>query len=646
MAQENEQKRIERKAKALLLNKEIPPAKMDVVRSLLQNQTLVDGEKYRAIIELVQGCPDKPRSAPPPSPIEIRGRQARAKQPAAKPEAAKAQVDVAQSTVFVNDLHRKYKKLNFFKKRYLVHAENRFGIGFKKRLVPARRFFAAMNGIAALQEKLLLHYPGVLTGVLADESISDPTLFNLLVHLRTVISSVPLGRYNEGIVKWMERKDFENEFRAYTVDFFSFYLLSAETKEQMISLAEQRLREMDEFRKEIVNEKDPLPSKAEKEKRNLEREKKVYDYLYTLRAFLSAGAEGDNAASKYLNSAFGISSIPELLLVALEALVFQREIALPDVVEYFDIAAPVVSSTRWNYSMDVLKKFGKDPESQRKRKANELRKSLEPYEDLFTFLKFDVNGHSLLEKAFDEQWRLVDKKRGDSLEKYEEDFFSFIDGCVNHFNRSYMQVVRGGGVTFEDAKGAVYDSQLFLSRVFEREDKALQEVLREIFYLKSNNPNLVIPLQEAKKILRGMIKSMAHVEVLLKRVGSLFYSIGEGMHRVFELHRDWVKSGAALRDSGIIRSPLAERGLEEGAGKGGRPIPFYDCRIKQLRDPSPLAKSVTDLRVINPDLNDGFVVHVIAFAYQMALECQDETVLRDLESRKAIIVEIKELLGK
>ena len=59
MSSQEEIKKIERRARALLTSKEIPPHKQEVVRTLMNNRQLKPGEKYRAIIELVQSCPDK-----------------------------------------------------------------------------------------------------------------------------------------------------------------------------------------------------------------------------------------------------------------------------------------------------------------------------------------------------------------------------------------------------------------------------------------------------------------------------------------------------------------------------------------------------------------------------------------------------------
>jgi len=50
---ENDLKALKRKAKALLLSKDIPAGKMDIVRALLTNDRVLEEEKYRAIIDLI-----------------------------------------------------------------------------------------------------------------------------------------------------------------------------------------------------------------------------------------------------------------------------------------------------------------------------------------------------------------------------------------------------------------------------------------------------------------------------------------------------------------------------------------------------------------------------------------------------------------
>jgi hypothetical protein len=59
MRKKEEIKRIERRARAMLLTKEIPPHKQELVRTLINNKQLDQKEKWRAVIELIQNCGDK-----------------------------------------------------------------------------------------------------------------------------------------------------------------------------------------------------------------------------------------------------------------------------------------------------------------------------------------------------------------------------------------------------------------------------------------------------------------------------------------------------------------------------------------------------------------------------------------------------------
>ncbi|HQO02656.1 MAG TPA: hypothetical protein PLI62_10325 [Spirochaetota bacterium] len=647
MAQENEEKKIERKAKAMLLSKDIPPSKMEIVRSLMQNNSLLPEEKYRAIIELIQSCRDKPRSTPRSSNIELRTPQKKPRTPPpASPAVPQEPVfEPSTSGVYIDDINRKYKKLKFFKKRYLIHSDNRFGFGLQKRLIPTKRFMKCMQEIIKFQESLLSKYPDILVDILRDENIIDAANFNYLVAMKNVLSGVPLSKYTMDIIKWMDRKDFDVAFRDFVQHFFSFYLLDAETKEQIILLVEQKLRNHGDFKKDIINEKDSPASKNEKEKRNLSKEKEIFNYTYIMRSFLSAGQESDNAVAKFLNANYGIGSFPRFLIILLEALVFHRELSLKDVTSYYHISPPSVSNERWNYSPDMLKKYGKDEDSRRRRKIQLLKDSLQPYEDLYTFMKYELKGRNILEKNFEDHWRLIDKKRQDPAEIYQDDFFTFIDGCVNYFAHCYMHILDGSLITFLDKNREPVEAHIFTAQYFEKEKDALEDILSEIYHFRSNNPNMVISLQEAQKVLKGLIKSMSHIEGFFKRIGSLFYQFAERMSNVYDLHRKWVLSGSPLQNNTTIRVPLNGTNHDSGDESEGSPIPFSDCSIKEFQHTSPLLKTLAGMPVVTPDLNEGLIIHIIAFCYQLSFECQDESLIHDLQERKNILTQIKELVG-
>ena len=56
---QNEIKTLERRAKAMLLSKDIPSGKMKVVRALLNNDSVEPAEKYGAIIDLIKEYPER-----------------------------------------------------------------------------------------------------------------------------------------------------------------------------------------------------------------------------------------------------------------------------------------------------------------------------------------------------------------------------------------------------------------------------------------------------------------------------------------------------------------------------------------------------------------------------------------------------------
>ena len=154
---EKDTKRLERIAKSLLLRKKIPSSKMDIVRSLMRNDEILPEEKYTAIIDLIQSCPDKPVPPPRHKRVELREPQrGETIEEATKTEedAKRITIEPIESSVYVHSLYRKYKKLKFFKKRYLKHAGNRFGFKFKKRLIPSKRLLKVLKEISSYQEEI------------------------------------------------------------------------------------------------------------------------------------------------------------------------------------------------------------------------------------------------------------------------------------------------------------------------------------------------------------------------------------------------------------------------------------------------------------------------------------------------------------
>ncbi|HOT19499.1 MAG TPA: hypothetical protein PLX22_06070, partial [Spirochaetota bacterium] len=138
---ENDLKALKRKAKALLLSKDIPAGKMDIVRALLANDRVLEEEKYRAIIDLVKNYPDKPVMPVSPGKVEVKG-------------ADEFKKTIQYDSKNTNVLYHKYKHTRLFKKRLLVHANNKFGIGFLRRLIPSQKFLKVSQRLFDLQSAL------------------------------------------------------------------------------------------------------------------------------------------------------------------------------------------------------------------------------------------------------------------------------------------------------------------------------------------------------------------------------------------------------------------------------------------------------------------------------------------------------------
>ena len=151
MANKSDSKKIERRAKSMLLDKDIPPAKMEIVRSLMRNTGILPEERYRAIIELVQSCPDRIARKPSNRRVSAGG----AAQPQADQDTIEKTIDnrpdgPTETSYFINEIYHKYRHSKMFKKRYLVHKNNRIGIGFKKRLIPGKNLIKVLTELFEL----------------------------------------------------------------------------------------------------------------------------------------------------------------------------------------------------------------------------------------------------------------------------------------------------------------------------------------------------------------------------------------------------------------------------------------------------------------------------------------------------------------
>jgi hypothetical protein len=642
MISQEELKRIERRARAMLTSKEIPPHKQEVVRTLMNNRQLRPEDKYQAIIELVQSCPDKK--------VILYHDEGVKPEPAKKQKIVKA--DEAQqkapelsapteTSYYVDELHGKYRRLRLFRKRYLVHRNTRLGIGMRKRLVPSKNMLKVIKYLTEVQSIMAARLVVIMMEILKDPGVEDPVIFNYLRLMRKWMVESPLLQLKYDMIKWMERAQFDRELRSWVTWFFSFLRLEAEMRERIMAEVEKRLRTLDDVRKEDLIDGEPVSYRREKEKRNLDKEKNVYEYMMLLRSFLPLDAKQDCLLSKRLKHQFGIDGLAAFLLAAEEALVFQRPVGQEEVISHFGITAPFVNVVAWDYSREFLEKVGKDDESIRKKKRDSLRKDLEPYETLAMLLRLEDEGRSLLLRGVEDQWRYIDKKRHDAKLTYNENFMNFVDALLQYFKNLYVPLLDGSAVVFRDMGRLEHEGAIFTFNYFEDHLIIFNKILDEMHIFKTSNPTLVLGREEVKRLVKEEAGAQAHIGRFIRTIGDCFYLIGRELQSIYDMHRRWVAGRTQLTGMEPARESIKERTLNENDERG-RPIPFNDCVIMEVKNGTALSKELAGKRVLEDSLYDGVFIRMNAFAYQVAHECMSEKLMRDLEERKNLLKKIEE----
>ncbi|MCU0849098.1 MAG: hypothetical protein MUD12_14555 [Spirochaetes bacterium] len=641
-------KKIERKAISLMMSREIPAEKMKVVRSLMKNENLHSEERYSAIIELIKSCPERKvnLSKPPESvskkddvkskSITKKGRDEEQAEPV-------TEVPIPTDTsLYIDEIYRRYRRLKLFKKRRLVLRNNRFGYGLRKRLMPSGILIRIMKYVADMQEYLMARLPDILNQILNDEGIQDPTEFNYLRIFRKWMMDTPLVKFKIGTLKWMERHNYEREFKSYIMNYFSFLLMDPETRERVLIQAETALRSLTDLRKEEVYQFDSENEKRGKEKRNLAREKDVYDYILILRSFLPANTKDDSELSKRLRSGFRINGFTDLLLIFTEGLIFQRKFRMDELQTYFNITPHKVSGEIWDYSVDALRKLGKDPESRKQRVIDKLKNDLVPYEFVYRMLAYESSGENILMKSAQDQWRLVDRKHYDAKSVYAENFFNFIDAVLQYFKNCYRHILDGSILYFIDADRTEMAGSIFSKNFFAENFSALNSLMDEMHFFRSKNPTLSITRDEVKKIMNGHINTMTHAERFMRGVGDFFYFLGKRIQSVYDLHRLWVYNGGRTVSKDRFRKPVLIEDLEIYRDTG-MPCPYSDCTLAGAESQNPLIKEIYGSRVLDGKSSSGIIIDLIAFCFQASFECFNERISGDLDQRTGILKKIEDL---
>ncbi len=604
-------------------------------------------ERYTTIIDLIKNCPDKPvpkitTKEPPavrekPLLIDIESFQI---EPVQNETASYAPTE---TSYYIDDLNRRYKYLKIFKKRYLAHRNNRFGIGFRKRLIPTQKLLKILKFISESQEKIMQRLTSLLTNILNDENIDNPVNFNYLRAFRKWMMGTPLASDKFDSIKWMERNSFEREFKNYIINFYSFLKMETSSREELIELIEMKLRENDDLAKEVIDQFDTDLIRRGKEKRNLEKEKEIHEYISLLRSFLVSKLNDESLISAKLKKQYGIENFSNLLLMINESLVFQRPVTLNEVDRYFEISSPVVSTEKWDYNEETLKKIGKDPASRKRREIIKLKLRLEPYDEIVVFLKSEKEGKSHLMHGVEKQWELIDKKRQTADNAYRDDFFSFIDGAIQYFRNSYLQLLDGSSLYLSDPERNEFETSFFSVNFLNDELSELDAILDEMHLFKSNNPTLTLKHGEIKKIMMKQLTSLSNVEDYVRNIGSFFYRLAKKLQEPYDLHRRWIYNGSPPVTLEKIRHPLEKKEMDSISKEMGAPFPYYDCTIKEFYQNNQLVKRLTGKKFMEESGDTGIYPDILSFLYQAAHECYNDYLLGELDERKRLMRQIEEI---
>ncbi len=655
MNSEQNRKRLERQARSLILTKDISIDDREKINSLMRNQSMAHEERYTTIINILKKSPDKETSEIEDEEESFNDIKAQVrvkrdisypsvkKQAASIYTAAQAQIrkfpDIngpTETKLFINDIYLKFKKYKLFKKKYLVRRDNRFGYGWSKRLIPAKKFTALMNDIKFFQESILFRLPQILERILKEESIETPLEFNYLRQLRRWMIISPFTSLNYDKIKWMEQWDFEKELRSYVINFHSFLRVDTEQRELVLAMVEKFLREEPDLIKDEIGENEERSVSIRKENENYRKEKIIFEYLGALRSFMAMHGESDSFVAAFLKKKYDIYTLEDLLNITLEALVFQRPFTATELREYFEIKPLAVSAEVWDLSSARLKIYGKDPESKRIKQAEKLEKELLWYDTVHQIIKIDDNGQNILIKSVEEQWKYVDRINRDAEDSYKNNFIVFLEGLTHYFRNLMIPVLNGKPLQF-DYFGETVEGAVFSHDFFSEELREIESLITDIYNFRNINPTLKVTEDEIKKIVAGKISSMNHVEGIVFKAGSSFYALGRKLHEVYHNH---IKAAEKNTKAKLRTIPLSPEDRDSEVF-----IPYSTCFFKGFEPSTPLLRRIAGRKILSDTMKGGIVIFIMAYCYQAASLCGYPQIQNDLGRRDIIRREIKDLKG-
>ena len=636
-------RRLERKAKYLLMNKDIPISKIKIVRRLLKDDLLSKEERFNSVIDLLWDCKDRKdgdfkTSINKIEPIDTIITKID------KDEIGSLPIDVSptETSYYIDSLFKKYQDQGFVKKRLLAKTDKGIGITLKKRLVPADRLISYIHSLGWLQKTMLSVLHPILNSILEDTFIDDPTIFNHLRLFEKWMRISPLLDQSSSSIKWMTRHDFEKEFRPLIVNYFSFYMVDSDIKKTIVSAVEKQIKilkidlEIPESIKDITKNNDFLKLihgiKEKKDQSLLE----LFTFFFPFKA-----NKKKSIIEQYFEKYYNIPDLLSFFTIIIETLIYQRPIKSSKIVfPYFKIKEPKISNNAWDYHVSTLIKVGKDSNSLKRKELSNYQRELENYESIYQLINLEEDGHNLLSRAANEFWRIKTKQHHNVL---QNNFILNLQCIMSFFKYAITPLLNGTYIEFMDSNRMSYDGTIFDASFF-REDLAKFDILyNKLALLESNSYSNILDKNEIRKIMAGANPSMNHLQEYIRNVSDLFFLIGKELQLMIKQHQRWILKGKKLKSPDSIRTPHKKQKGEELDYNNPSPIPFSNHIIYSIKGGNQLTGRWNGRNIMEDSSKDGLIFYICSFCLQLANECFNKDIMYDLDRRMFFLKKISEL---
>ncbi|HOK00989.1 MAG TPA: hypothetical protein PLD85_00700 [Spirochaetota bacterium] len=626
-------KRLEREARKLILSKEISADIRAKINSIMKDSLKSQEDKSREIIRLLRNEPDKEIVPLDDSLYNKKEKivQKRNIRPSIQkvensfhdiPDTRSPRVGApTETSLYIDDIFTKYRRFKLFKKRRLIRKNNWLGLGFNKRLIPAKRFFEVLTIVRKYQNTVLERLSSIIETILQDELIESPEVYNYLKVLRRWISFSPFSAIPQARIRWMDQWDFERELRSFVINHYAFLKIDLKARERILSTVENILRKQ-------------LSEDTENFKSAYAVDKEIYQYMGSLRSFITIGGESDSLLAQELRQSFDIYSLTEFLNMAMEALVFKRPFAITELRDYYNIYPVTVSTEVWDCSPEKLKACGKDPLSLKQKRIDKLSRELLWFDIVYGLVKYDESGVNILDRAAEIQWKAIDRVNRDPEETLKNNFLVYLESLVHYFNNIILPLINGSTLVFE-REGEIVESSIFEPSAFQEEIENFSSLMDDFFSFRSSNPTLKILYDEVKKIVQKRISSLDHVEKLIYKTGSVFYAFGKKLSEVYYSH-------VTLDQEYKFRTiPIAEEDLNSE----GLVVPFASYTLRDVVASSASVKRFKGQRILSDSMKGGVFVYLMAYCFQMANIVEYPLIKNDIAKREILKKELKGLKG-